>query len=112
MSSDNYALEKMHKFYIVKQRAHKVKSVLSNERYSSVWTPYPFNSGYFMCVKLNNLKAEPFRLRLLEDYGIGVIATGESDVRIAFSCVEVNDISDLFEKMFECADKMQNEGNK
>ena len=112
MNSDNYALEKMHKFYIMKQRAHEVKRVLSNECYSSVWTPYPFNSGYFMCVKLNNLKAEPFRLRLLEDYGIGVIATGESDIRIAFSCVEVNDISDLFEKMFECADKMQNECSK
>ena len=112
MASDNYAEEKQQKFNTMKARANKVKNVLSNGRYSSVWTPYPFNSGYFMCVKLTDLKAEPFRLRLLEEHGIGVIATGESDIRIAFSCVEVDDIADLFEKMFECAGKMQNECNK
>jgi len=112
MNSDNYEAEKQQKFITMKARANEVRKVLSNDRYSAVWTVYPFNSGYFMCVKMNNLKAEPFRLRLLDEYGIGVIATGVSDIRVAFSCVEVGDIADLFEKMFECADKMQNEDNK
>ena len=112
MSSEKYVEEKHRKFLTMQARAAKVKESLSNKCYSSVWTSYPFNSGYFMCLKLHNIKAEQYRQQLLEQYGIGVIATGESDVRIAFSCVEVNDIPDLFEKMFECADKMQNECNK
>lgn len=112
MSSEKYVEEKEHKFMTMKTRAYKVKESLSNKCYSSVWTPYPFNSGYFMCVRLNNLKAEQYRQQLLDQYGIGVIATGESDIRIAFSCVEANDIPDLFEQMFQCADKMQNDKDK
>jgi len=110
MMSETYVLEKQKKFATLKARACKVKEALSNKCYSSVWTPYPFNSGYFMCLKLNDLKAEPFRLKLLEDYGIGVIATGKSDVRIAFSCVEEGDITVLFEQMYKCAKEMQ--GNR
>ncbi len=107
MLSEKYNEEKLHKFSTMKTRAAKVKEVLSNKCYSTAWTPYPFNSGYFMCIRLNNIKAEAFRQRLLEKYGVGVIATGESDIRIAFSCVEVDDIPALFELMFECAQEMQ-----
>ncbi|NQT36819.1 MAG: hypothetical protein HQ581_04985 [Planctomycetes bacterium] len=60
-----------------------------------------------MCVKLNGLEAEAFRLRLLEEYGIGVIATGGPDIRVAFSCIEVGEIAPLFDAMFECAQKMR-----
>ena len=62
---------------------------------------------FILLEALNNIKAEAFRQRLLEKYGVGVIATGESDIRIAFSCVEVDDIPALFELMFECAQEMQ-----
>jgi hypothetical protein len=84
-------------------RAAKVKQVLSQERFAAVWTPYPFNSGYFMCLRLKDLEAEAFRVRLLEDHGIGVIACGESDIRVAFSCIEEGDIAPLFDTMFLCA---------
>ena len=107
MLSEKYAEEKQQKYATMKARASKVKEVLSKKCYENVWTPYPFNSGYFMCVKLHSIKAEQYRQQLLEQYGIGVIATGESDIRVAFSCVEENDIPDLFEQMFQCADKMQ-----
>ncbi len=39
------------------------------------------------------------RLRLLDKYGIGVIASGPTDIRIAFSCLEVDEVEPLFESL-------------
>ena len=93
MSDGDYAKQRQEKLAILTARAAKVKEVLSQERYAAAWTPYPFNSGYFMCVRLKGLDAEAFRVRLLEEYGIGVIAAGESDIRVAFSCIEEDEIA-------------------
>ena len=38
-----------------------------------------------MCLKLKGLDAETYRKHLLEKYGVGVIADGERDIRVAFS---------------------------
>jgi hypothetical protein len=35
-----------------------------------------------------------------------VIATAPTDVRVAFSCVEEEEIPDLFEEMYRCAMEM------
>lgn len=110
MSDVAYGPQRLEKFEVLRRRADKVKEVLSQERFSAAWTPYPFNSGYFMCLKLTGLNAELFRLRLLEKYGVGVIATAETDIRVAFSCVEEQDIPDLFEQMFLCAQEMASDG--
>ena len=42
---------------------------------------------------------ERVRTRLLERYGIGVIATSATDLRIAFSCLEIVEIEPLFETL-------------
>jgi hypothetical protein len=68
-------------------------------RFRESWEPYPFNSGYFMCVKVKHVAAEAVRLRLLEKYGIGLVAEGESDLRVAFSCLEPAEIEPLFEAL-------------
>jgi aspartate/methionine/tyrosine aminotransferase len=112
MGSKTYIHEKQKKYDILKARALKVKEVLKDKRFSSAWTPYPFNSGYFMCLKMKNLKAEAFRLRLLDKYGIGVIAADERDIRIAFSCIEEKDVCDLFEQMWKCAEEMKKADRK
>jgi aspartate/methionine/tyrosine aminotransferase len=106
MNDPAYAAEKQAKFEVLQARASRVKQVLADARYASVWTPYPFNSGYFMCLRLNTLDAEAYRVRLLDRYGIGVIATAPTDIRVAFSCIEETDIADLFEQMFQCACEM------
>ncbi|MBU4186481.1 MAG: hypothetical protein KKC23_09845, partial [Proteobacteria bacterium] len=62
-----------------------------------VWDVYPFNSGYFMCIRLKRVNAEKLRLHLLEKYGVGLISIGESNLRIAFSCLEEEDIPELFD---------------
>ncbi len=106
MSDPAYRTEKQAKFAVLRARAARVKEILSDNRYASVWTPYPFNSGYFMCLRLKGIHAEVYRLRLLDRYGIGVIATSPTDIRVAFSCVEEKDIADLFEHMFRCAQEL------
>ena len=109
MADEGYAEEKERNFATLQARAAKVKDVLRQSRFSTVWRPYPFNSGYFMCLRLNQINAEQFRLRLLERYGIGVITTDDRDIRIAFSCIEKDDISELFDLMFRCAQEMADE---
>jgi hypothetical protein len=60
---------------------------------------YPFNSGYFMLVKIREVDAERVRKHLLEKYGIGLIATSPTDLRVAFSCLDVTEVENLFENL-------------
>ncbi len=101
LQSPDFPAQKQQKFEILKQRALKVKEVLANKKYQGVWDYYPFNSGYFMCLRLKNAEAEKLRLHLLQSYGVGVISLGESDIRIAFSCVEEQDLQELFDLIYQ-----------
>ncbi|MCZ8534314.1 aminotransferase class I/II-fold pyridoxal phosphate-dependent enzyme [Psychrobacillus psychrodurans] len=105
LQSEEFSQEKEEKFQIMQGRAIKTKQVLADEKYAPHWTYYPFNSGYFMCLKLNSVDAETLRLHLLDQYGVGVIASNKTDIRVAFSCVEENDIQELFDLIYEgCKD--------
>jgi aspartate/methionine/tyrosine aminotransferase len=75
----------------------RVKEVLSDSKYQKAWDVYPFNSGYFMCVRLKTVDAETLRLHLLEKYGVGLIALGKKNLRVAFSCLEISMIQELFD---------------
>jgi hypothetical protein len=55
------------------------------------------------------LDAEAYRVRLLNQYGVGVISTSDTDIRVALSCVDEDDFSDLFEVMLACALEMSPE---
>lgn len=96
MQGDNFTAEKEEKFEILQNRARCVKKVLSDSKYKEAWDAYPFNSGYFMCVRLKTVNAETLRLHLLEKYGVGLISIGDKDLRIAFSCMEESEIPELF----------------
>lgn len=101
LQSTSFRAQKQEKFEILKKRALKVKQILDQGEYGDAWDYYPFNSGYFMCIKLKGVKAEVLRLHLLEQYGVGVIALGENDVRIAFSCVEEQELKHLFDLIYQ-----------
>jgi aspartate/methionine/tyrosine aminotransferase len=109
MSDPDYWAQKDEKFAVLRRRALRVREVLAEPRFAEAWKPFPFNSGYFMCVRLNDLNAEAFRVRLLNEHGVGVISTSETDIRIAFSCVDEADIADLFDVMLTCALDMKEE---
>ena len=100
MQSETFAAEKAQKYEILKSRAQCVKKVLEDPRYRDAWDVFPFNSGYFMCLRLKSARAETVRKYLLENDGVGTIALGEHNLRIAFSCVEEEDIPELFEIIF------------
>ncbi|MHA1271165.1 MAG: aminotransferase class I/II-fold pyridoxal phosphate-dependent enzyme [Candidatus Helarchaeota archaeon] len=106
ISVNKYKTEQMNKFDILKRRYKRVKEVLKNQKYNEVWELYPFNSGYFMCLKLKSIDAELFRTTLLEKYGIGVIATDKKDIRVAFSCIEEKFIDEVFETLYKCAKEL------
>ena len=101
MQNVDFPAEKQDKFTILKARAQKVKRVLANPKYQDAWEVYPFNSGYFMCIRLKNLNAEKLRVHLLDTYGVGLIAIGEDNLRIAFSCIEEEDIQTLFDLILQ-----------
>jgi aspartate/methionine/tyrosine aminotransferase len=97
LKSTSYKAEKEDKFRIMKERAMEVKRVLANPKYHDAWDLYPFNSGYFMCLRLKTVDAEPLRVHLLSKYGVGLISLGKEDLRVAFSCVEKKDVQELFD---------------
>lgn len=101
MQTEAYHTEKQEKFLLMKGRALEVKRVLANPKYNKAWEAYPFNSGYFMCLKLKTVEAEPLRLHLLERYGVGLISIGKTDLRVAFSCLEKDDVQELFDILLE-----------
>lgn len=91
---------------IIEERCKKVQEICSSGKYDDEYTAYPFNSGYFMCIKLKNVEAEKLRLALLDQYGVGVISTNQTDIRVAFSCVDVEYLEELFEIIHKCAASM------
>jgi aspartate/methionine/tyrosine aminotransferase len=100
MKSDAYDEDKRGNFELLKGRYEEIKQVLSDPHYADAFCAYPFNSGYFMCLQLLDCDAERLRRHLLEKYGVGVIAIGERDIRIAFSCLEREQIKDLFDILY------------
>lgn len=101
MRDTNNPTEKQEKFAILMARAKRVKAVSTDAKYAAAWEVYPFNSGYFMCIRLRTVDAEALRMHLLDRYGVGLISLGESNLRVAFSCMEAADVEKLFDIIFQ-----------
>ncbi len=87
-------------------RYRRVRDFLAKTKLPVSLAPLPFNSGYFMSFECRGISAEALRLRLL-DKGIGTIALGEKHLRIAFSCVEVEKIDELYGAILEEARSLE-----
>ncbi|KKO50954.1 aminotransferase class I/II-fold pyridoxal phosphate-dependent enzyme [Paenibacillus sp. DMB20] len=107
LKSPEFEQQKLEKFNIMKGRANKVKALLDSGKYADAWEYYPFNSGYFMCLKLNGVSAEALRTHLIHEYGVGTIALGEHDLRIAFSCIEEAYLEDLFDLVYKAVQDLK-----
>jgi aspartate/methionine/tyrosine aminotransferase len=93
--------ERKEKFEILQHRAMKVKQVLADSKYQQAWDVYPFNSGYFMCLRLKTVEAETLRVHLLDRYGVGLISLGRHELRVAFSCIDEDQIQELFDTVLQ-----------
>jgi aspartate/methionine/tyrosine aminotransferase len=89
--------EREEKCAVLRARAERVDAAARDPRFADSWDVYPFNSGYFMCVELKEVPAEAVRTHLLDHYQTGLIATAERDLRVAFSCLELDEIEPMFE---------------
>lgn len=101
LRSPKFLEQKEEKFQVMKGRALRTKAVLDSGKYTQAWDYYPFNSGYFMCLKLKTVDAEKLRLHLLDKYGVGAISINKTDLRIAFSCIAEKDIQELFDIIYQ-----------
>jgi aspartate/methionine/tyrosine aminotransferase len=96
LANPSFYAERAQKAAVMQERALEVKRVLGDGRYDREFQPYPFNSGYFMCLKILSCSATVLRKYLLEHYGVGTIAVTETNLRVAFSCLEKDEIEGLF----------------
>ncbi len=89
------------KYEVLKARATHLKAILSTDKYDDSWEFYPFNSGYLMCLKLKQVDAEDLRVHLLKRYGVGTISVGVRDLRIAYSCIEVEQLEEVVNIIYQ-----------
>lgn len=100
LKSPSYRKEREEKVQILKKRALRVKQILTDPKFSEICEPYPFNSGYFMCLKLKKADAETARIYILEKYKAGLISIGNTDLRVAYSCVDEENLQELFDIIY------------
>jgi aspartate/methionine/tyrosine aminotransferase len=99
--------ERRAKFEALQARARRVGEVVRQERYRESWDVYPFNAGYFMCIRVKGVDAEQLRVHLLDRYGVGLISIGAHDIRVAFSCLEEGDVEPLFETVHKAINDLR-----
>ena len=103
--SEQYEADKKQKYDTLNARYQSIVKVLANPKYTKHFTALPFNSGYFMCIELNqSLKAEAIRKILLDNYSTGVIVFGNL-IRLAFSAVPESKIPQLVENIYLACDE-------
>ncbi|NOU63138.1 aminotransferase class I/II-fold pyridoxal phosphate-dependent enzyme [Paenibacillus sp. LMG 31461] len=107
LNSPEFNAQKQEKYEIMKGRANRTKSILDSGKFDDAWGYYPFNSGYFMCLKLKTVDAEALRIHLLNQHGVGTIALGETDLRVAFSCIEEGNLEELFNIIYQSVKEIE-----
>ncbi len=107
LDTASIADERKEKAETLRARATRVYEIVHRPAYRESFAPYPFNSGYFMCVAVKGVDAEKLRVHLLDKYGVGLIATSPSDIRVAFSCLELEEIEPVFETLHKAIQELQ-----
>lgn len=107
LASDGIDAERAEKHAILEARAKEVDKVARDEKYKGSWDVYAFNSGYFMLIKVKGVSAHKLREHLLDKHQVGLISTAETDLRVAFSCLEVGQVRELFETVHTAINELR-----
>ncbi len=102
MTSPSYYEQKKEAVNKIEARYKALKEALAEHKEEKELESLPFNSGYFMTFKCL-CDAESLRQLLLDKYGTGVIRLDDHHVRIAFSSVDVENISSLVAVLYTAA---------
>jgi aspartate/methionine/tyrosine aminotransferase len=95
ITAPEFRAQQAEKVEVLRQRYAITKREVRKAEYADAWDVYPFNSGYFMCVRVKGTTAESARQELLK-LGVGAIALGASELRVAFSCVVAEKLPAVF----------------
>jgi len=96
-----YEAQKREKFDTLKARCTKLTAILqAHPEYAEAFEALPFNSGYFMCVRLKGADPEAVRQVLLKDYSTGLIAASGL-LRVAFSSTPIDKLESLFSNLYQ-----------
>ncbi len=108
LNSGAHEQEKQRNRAKIKERYQKVKEVLkAHPEYARYFEALPFNSGYFMCVKLKGTSADKVWELLLNKYSTGVICYGEMNLfRIAFASTPLGQIEKLFGNIYSACKEL------
>lgn len=90
---------------MLKRRYDAVRKFVNTHK-SSVLTPLPFNSGYFMSFYVKSGNAEDIRKKLLAEKGIGIIQIDSHTLRVAFSSIDEDKIEGVYESIYNIAEAM------
>jgi aspartate/methionine/tyrosine aminotransferase len=87
----------------IAERYETVKKIIHDRpEFSQFFSPLPFNSGYFMCLRLHHHQAENIRQILLTQYDTGLIAFPDKGLlRIAFSSLAADKMAQLYENIYQ-----------
>jgi aspartate/methionine/tyrosine aminotransferase len=101
--ADTYLNEKERNKDKIKERYLKVKEILeTHKEYREYYEALPFNSGYFMCVKIKKQNVDKVWQTLLDKYSTGVICYSEKNLlRIAFASTPTQKLEKLFNNIYE-----------
>ena len=94
---------------MLEKRYRKVRAFVDAKPNHPVLEPLPFNSGYFMSLRCKTVSAEILRRKLLSEYGIGTIAIDNETLRIAFSSLDENTVTGVYEAVYKAAEDLANE---
>lgn len=93
--SPDFAGQLAEKKHILFERYQEIKKHAYDPKYKDLWDVYPCQSGYFICLRLKKVNAETLRKHLLMTHGVGTVSAGDTDLRIAFSCLEKESIGHM-----------------
>lgn len=110
LANPNLQSERDEKCETLRVRAERVYEVANRDEYADSWSVYPFNSGYFMLVAVKGVDAEKLRVHLLDEHQVGLIATSATDIRVAFSCLDVEDVEPLFAALHQAIQELEGQG--
>ncbi|MFD6439959.1 hypothetical protein ACFWDG_09130 [Peribacillus sp. NPDC060186] len=52
MLNPEFELQRGERNKVMEARAKRVKEILADGKYADEFEPYPFNSGYFVCLRI------------------------------------------------------------
>ncbi|HAT11963.1 MAG TPA: hypothetical protein DCS97_15590 [Planctomycetes bacterium] len=99
LQDPGFRAQQAEKVALLKSRAAVTAVHCRKPEYADAWDVYPFNSGYFMCLRVKGVTAEAVRQELLAKHGVGTIALGQTELRVAFSCLTEAQIPEVFARI-------------